>query len=87
MKKNISIYKNKITAILFAAAFLITGCASKQKFNVVDPAKNQDIYFLVRPEYTNSSNGNVYIELYSKSGDTNHYYTPDLSGYLVRIPR
>jgi uncharacterized protein (UPF0333 family) len=89
MKSLIKSFITKFSAIACLTAFFYTGCATKEKFTVIDQnvKTTNNIYFLVRPESTNSTNGNIYIELYSKPGDTNHYYTPSLSGHLLRIPR
>lgn len=67
---------------LIFAAILFISCSDPYNVRV-----NNEDYKLIRKGYTDK-NGNKFIPLYEKRGNTNNYYTPSLSGgYMVSITK
>jgi hypothetical protein len=65
---------------LVLTTLLFVSCSDPYNVQV-----NKEYYRLVRKGYTDKD-GNTFIPLYEKRGNTNSYYTPSLTGdYMVSI--
>lgn len=65
---------------LILTTLLFVSCSDPYNVQV-----NKEYYKLVRKGYTDKD-GNTFIPLYEKRGNTNNYYTPSLTGdHMVSI--